>query len=232
MSTPVGLPNSGLLLSQSSDSNSFAGRALCTQKDDPLCLKTVFGNRCTECVSEHFLTHLATCEPIGQDFHIAFCESYGSSKNCNLCTQGYHLADNGGACRVNSIIPNCLVYQGGLARDGSVPNQTSCQKCAPGFDLLEGACIFGNVFQRIGGCARYDHLKSLCAECSQGLRLSDDGQLCSPFIQFCRLYHIQQRASNPGRSRNRSSQMCGVSPRLSPDGQLLFTLASHSGPLF
>jgi hypothetical protein len=198
MSSISRLPNIGLLYAKYSSSNNFINSPICSSIKLPNCKKSIFGNLCIECEENYYLTPDSSCESIGQDFKINFCEAYSSNKKCISCKKGYHLEGGQSRCEIDDFIPNCEEYQNQIPSDGNIPNKTSCRKCNPHYELSNENCIYKEIVNRIEGCIKYNYLESLCEECEGGLRLSDDQQMCTEYIQFCKIYYVQQISLNPG----------------------------------
>lgn len=110
-------------------------------------------NICQSCVAGYYNLNGAC---LAQD--VAHCQSFIMNTNlCGKCDDGFLLFN--GQCNVYTPIQNCLlqVFNG-------------CQTCAPGFYLLNNACIL----QEINGCAKFVENQNACLECTSGFVLHQD----------------------------------------------------------
>ena len=198
MSSASKAPNLGLLYAQFDSQDNFVARPRCSKFASDNCAKSVFGNLCIECAKGYYPSAASTCEKIDVEYAIDSCAAYESKTRCRTCQAGFHLESDGSKCTVDDVIAHCEIYQNGRATSTELDGQTNCRVCQGGFEVVEGRCVHKGQVRLVEDCLSYNYQGNFCEQCKEGRRLSDDRQICSVFIQFCRVYFVQQLGSNPG----------------------------------
>lgn len=143
---------------------------------DPSALKSA----CLKCNDDSFLLSSSTCTLRGRP-NIENCSQYDiESDQCAVCSQGYHLTDDGGACLTE--IPNCELYN--VSINTSIKH--TCKLCSNGYYLLSDVqCQQGTI----QFCETYRGDLNECITCKNEYYLSAT-TVCSSHdsVSSCGIY--------------------------------------------